>query len=120
MLEFVIKSVFWAMAMYGLIELVSELIFGGKSRRQRKSGMYILLTALEECLDVEVFLKSVIDRVGYGVDGIVISKGELSCSTRKIIERISTEYPQILILDIEEYVYCYKEKESVLTARNMK
>ncbi len=103
MFNFVMNCMLWTFAIYGLFDIVKSTINNFKSKRIESNGVYIIVAAKNQELQIEGFLRSTIFKLLYGkdvcVENVIVTDLNSEDKTKDILESISRDYSEIRMLE---------------------
>ena len=96
MLQFVLNTIFWTLAIYGLFEIVKNLIYLSTYTKLKADGIYIIIAVKNQENRIEGFLRSIIFKILYGreesLKNIIVADLESSDNTKEIAKKLSKDY----------------------------
>lgn len=103
MAEFIITSLVWVLALYGLIEIVKTILISMLKVKIDNNGIYIIIAVKNQEDKIEGFLRSFLFRVLYGkeeyIKDIYVTDLNSTDNTYKILENIEKDNKEIKIYD---------------------
>ena len=66
MLEFVLNAIFWILAIYGLFEIVKNIIYISTYTKFISDGIYVIIAVKNQEEKIEGFLRSSLFKILYG------------------------------------------------------
>ena len=66
MLEFVLNTIFWTLAIYGLFEIIKNIIYISKYTKFKSEGIYVIIAVKNQEEKIEGFLRSILFKILYG------------------------------------------------------
>jgi len=94
--NFIINSILWTLALYGLFELVKQITNMITYTNLRADGIYIIIAVKNQEEKIEGFLRSSLFKIFYGkeeyIKDIIISDLGSSDKTKDIIEKMVLDY----------------------------
>lgn len=106
MFVFLINCIFWTLAIYGLIDLIKMGINHVKYKRIESNGLYVIIAAKNQEVQIEGFLRSVVFRVLYGkencVSNVLVTDLDSVDNTKLIMEKMSDDYNEIKVVNWED------------------
>ena len=106
MLEFIINGVFWVLALYGLFELIKNIIYIFTYTNLKSDGIYLIIAAKNQENKIEGFLRTMLFRIMYGkeecVKDVIIADLDSTDDTMKILSKLSKEYNGVKIVNWRE------------------
>ncbi|MCI8641096.1 MAG: glycosyltransferase [Clostridia bacterium] len=96
MLQFVLNTIFWTLAIYGLFEIIKNLIYLSTYTKLKADGIYIIIAVKNQENRIEGFLRSIIFKILYGreesLKNIIVADLESSDNTKEIAKKLSKDY----------------------------
>lgn len=106
MLEFIINTIFWTLAFYGLFEIVKNIVYISTYTKFRSDGMYVIIAVKNQEEKIEGFLRSILFKILYGreeyLKNIIVADLQSTDSTKEIAKKISEEYECLKVLSWKE------------------
>ena len=94
--NFFINSILWTFALYGLFELVKQIINAISYVNMKANGIYIIIAAKNQEEKIEGFLRSSLFKILYGkeeyVKDIIVTDLGSTDKTRTIINKLAKDY----------------------------
>ena len=104
--NFIINSVLWIFALYGLFELIKQIIYMCTYTNMKEDGIYIIVAVKNQEEKIEGFLRSVLFKILYGkeecVKDIIVADLNSIDKTKKIIDKMSADYECVKITNWKE------------------
>jgi len=100
-----ISIIIWTLALYGLLEIVKNIIYICTYTRLNSKGIYLLVAVKNQEERIECFFRNFLFRVIYGkeeIKNIFVVDLESKDNTKKIVENLSKEYEQISLISWKE------------------
>ena len=110
MVEFVFHTIFWTLALYGLFEIIKNIIYLCTYTNLKSNGIYIVIAVKNQEDKIEGFLRSLIFKILYGkeeylnnVEFIIEISNEM---LEKLKSNLDKNYLKMTKLDIinEKYI----------------
>ena len=104
-METFISILVWTLALYGLFEIIKNIIYICTYTKLNSNGMYFIIAVKNQEEKIEYFLRNLIFRIVYGkeeVKNILVVDLNSKDNTKKIVENLSKEYEQINSLSWKE------------------
>ena len=106
MWNFILNGIFWVLALYGLFEIIKNIIYICTYTNLRSDGIYIIIAAKNQENKIEGFLRTILFRVMYGkeecVKDVIVTDLNSSDDTMKILNKLSKEYDGIKVTNWKE------------------
>lgn len=96
MLEFVLNTIFWTLALYGLIEMIKNIIYISTYTKFKADGIYVIIVAKNQEEKIEGFLRSILFKILYGreeyLKNIIVADIESTDHTKEIAKKLASDY----------------------------
>lgn len=96
MLEFVLNTIFWTLALYGLFEIIKNIIYISTYTKMKADGIYVIIAVKNQEEKIEGFLRSILFKILYGreeyLKNIIVADLESTDNSKEIARRLSQEY----------------------------
>lgn len=96
MLEFVLNTIFWTLAIYGLFEIVKNIIYIKDYTKFKADGIYVIIAVKNQEEKIEGFLRSILFKILYGreesLKNIIIADLQSTDNTKEITRKLSEDY----------------------------
>ena len=106
MVEFIFHTVFWTLALYGLFEIIKNIIYLYTYTNLKSNGIYIIIAVKNQEEKIEGFLRSVIFKILYGKEdslkNIIVADLNSEDDTKEIIKKISENCELIKVTSWKE------------------
>lgn len=106
MLDFIINGIFWVLALYGLFEIIKNIIYIYTYTNLKSDGIYVIIAAKNQENKIEGFLRTILFRIMYGkeecVKDVIVTDLNSSDDTMKILEKLSKDYDGIKVVNWKE------------------
>ena len=106
MLEFIVNGVFWVLALYGLFEIIKNIIYICTYTNLKSDGIYVIIAAKNQENKIEGFLRTMLFRMIYGkeefVKDVILTDLDSSDDTLKILTKLSKEYDNVKAINWKE------------------
>lgn len=103
MLDFVLKAIFWTLAIYGLLEIIKNIIYICTYTHFKSEGIYVIIAVKNQEEKIEGFLRAILFKILYGreeyLENIIISDLQSEDNTREILKKLSKDYDTIKFLN---------------------
>ena len=94
--NFIINSILWTLALYGLFELIRQIINMITYTNLRADGIYIIIAVKNQEEKIEGFLRSSLFKILYGkeesIKDVIIADLGSTDGTKEIIHKMSLDY----------------------------
>ena len=106
MFNFIINGIFWVLALYGLFEIIKNIIYICTYTNLKSDGIYVIIAAKNQENKIEGFLRTILFRIMYGkeecVKDVIVTDLNSSDDTMKILEKLSKDYDGIKVVNWKE------------------
>ncbi len=96
MLEFVLNTIFWTLAIYGLFEIIKNIIYINKYTKFKSEGIHVIIAVKNQEEKIEGFLRSILFKILYGreeyLKNIIVADLNSSDNTKEIAKKLSKDY----------------------------
>lgn len=94
--NFVINSILWTLALYGLFELIKQIIYICTYTNMKANGIYMIIAVKNQEEKIEGFLRSILFKILYGkedyVKNIIIADLGSKDNTKEIVNKMASDY----------------------------
>ena len=112
--NFILNTVLWTFALYGLFEIIKTIINIYTYTNLKSDGIYLIIAVKNQENKIEGFLRSFLFRVIYGkeefIKDIIIVDLDSNDETQVILEKLQKEYEELKITNWRE---CKEVIESI-------
>lgn len=95
-MEFIIHIVFWTLALYGLFEIIKNIIYISTYTNFKSDGIYVIVAVKNQEEKIEGFLRSTLFKIIYGKEeylkNIIVADLKSTDNTKEIAKKLSDEY----------------------------
>lgn len=106
MLEFVLNTIFWTLAIFGLIEIVKNIIYIKTVTKFRSNGIYVIIAVKNQEQEIEGFMRSILFKILYGKEenlkNIIVADMESTDNTKEIAKKLSKDYDILTVTSWKE------------------
>lgn len=99
MLDFILSTCFWTLAIYGLFEIIKNIIYISTYTKFKSDGIYVIIAVKNQEEKIEGFLRSVLFKILYGkeeeVKDIIVTDLNSTDRTKEILNKLSTDYEYV-------------------------
>lgn len=114
MLEFITNTIFWTLAIYGLFEIIKNIIYISTYTRFKSDGIYVIIAVKNQEEKIEGFLRSILFKILYGreeyLKNIIVADLNSSDNTKEIVRKLSKDYD---ILKVTSWKDCKEIMDNV-------
>lgn len=106
MLEFIFNTIFWTLALYGLVEIIKNIIYISTYTKFKSNGIYVIIAVKNQEDKIECFLRSSIFKIFYGkeeyIKDIIVADLDSSDNTKEIVKKMANDYDCIKVTSWKE------------------
>ncbi len=106
MLDFIINGIFWVLALYGLFEIIKNIIYICTYTNFKSDGIYVIIATKNQENKIEGFLRTFLFRIMYGkeecVKDVIVTDLNSTDDTIKILNKLSKDYDNIKVTNWKE------------------
>jgi len=104
-METFISVIIWTLAIYGLFEIIKNIIYICTYTNLNSKGTYFMVAVKNQEESIECYLRNLLFRIIYGkeeVKNILVVDLNSKDNTKKIVEKLEKEYEQINLINWKE------------------
>ena len=105
-MDFILHTIFWTLAIYGLFEIIKNIIYINTYTKFKSDGIYLIIAVKNQEEKIEGFLRSILFKILYGreeyLKNIIIADLKSSDNTKEIAKKLSKEYDCLKVLNWKE------------------
>lgn len=106
MLNFILNGIFWVLALYGLFEIIKNIIYICTYTNLKSDGIYVIIATKNQENKIEGFLRTLLFRIMYGkeecVKDVIVTDLNSTDDTMKILNKLSKDYDNIKVTNWKE------------------
>lgn len=106
MLEFILSTIFWTLALYGLFEIIKNLIYINTYTKFKADGIYVIIAVKNQEEKIEGFLRSTLFKILYGKEeylkNIIVADLKSTDKTKEIAKKLEEEYECLKVVNWKE------------------
>ena len=114
MLEFITNTIFWTLTIYGLFEIIKNIIYISTYTKFKSDGIYVIIAVKNQEEKIEGFLRSILFKILYGreeyLKNIIVADLNSSDNTKDIVRKLSKDYD---ILKVTSWKDCKEIMDNV-------
>ena len=107
MLNYIIKCFLWIFAIYGIFEIVKNIIYIHTCNNIKSNGIHLVVGVRNQENSIEAFLRTLNFRILYGkensIEDILVIDLNSTDNTKSIVEKLSLDLPNVVSLDWNEF-----------------
>lgn len=101
MSEFILNVVIWTLALYGLIEIIKNVVYMCTYTNLKSDGIYLIIAVKNREDKIEGFLRSILFRFLYGkeesIKNIIVTDLNSKDNTLQILNNLQRDYDCIKV-----------------------
>ena len=101
--NFILTSIIWTLALYGLFEIIKNIIYICSVIRLKSDGIYMVIAVKNQANKIEGFIRSILFRFLYGkendIKNIIVADLDSQDETKQILNRMQKEYDILKVID---------------------
>lgn len=105
-MEFILNTIFWTLALYGLFEIIKNIIYINTYTKFKSDGIYLIIAVKNQEEKIEGFLRSILFKILYGKEdylkNIIVADLKSTDKTKEIAKKLSKEYDCLKVLNWRE------------------
>ena len=105
-MEFILNTIFWTLALYGLYEIIKNIIYINTYTKFKSKGIYLIIGVKNQEDIIEGFLRSILFKILYGREeyfrNIIVADLESTDKTKEISKKLSKEYECLKVVSLKE------------------
>ena len=106
MLEFVLNTIFWTLALYGLFEIIKNIIYITTYTKMQSDDIYIIIAVKNQEEKIKGFLRSILFKILYGKEdylkNVIVADLKSTDKTKEIAKKLSKDYDCLKVLNWRE------------------
>ena len=105
-MEFLLNTIFWTLAIYGLFEIIKNIVYINTYTKFKSDGIYLIIAVKNQEEKIEGFLRSILFKILYGreeyLKNIIVADLKSTDNTKEIAKKLSKEYECLKVLNWKE------------------
>ncbi len=105
-MNFIITTIVWTLAFYGLFEIIKNVIYILVHTNLKSDGIYMIIGVKNQEKDIEGILRSIMFKILYGKEDIIkdvlVADLNSNDNTKEIIKRLEEEYECLEVVNWRE------------------
>ena len=106
MLDFILSTCFWTLAIYGLFEIIKNIIYISTYTKFKSDGIYVIIAVKNQEEKIEGFLRSIIFKILYGreeyLKNIIVADLQSNDNTKIIAKKLQKDYEILIVTSWKE------------------
>lgn len=95
-MDFLLNTIFWTFALYGLFEFIKNIIFICIHTKLNDEGIYLIIAVRNKENSIEGFIRTLMFKIIYGkeenIKDIIVTDLNSRDNTNEILDKLSEEY----------------------------
>ena len=96
MWDFILNAVVWTLALYGLFEIIKNIIYIFSYTNLRSDGIYVIIAVKNQEDKIEGFMRSILFRFLYGkeeyIKDIIVADLDSKDNTLQILNKLQKDF----------------------------
>jgi len=105
-MEFILNTIFWTLSLYGLFEILKNIIYIATYTNFKANGIYLIIAVKNQEEKIEFFLRSSLFKILYGKEeylkNIIVADLKSTDNTREIAKKLENDYDCLRVLTWKE------------------
>ena len=105
-MEFILNTIFWTLALYGLFEIIKNIIYISSYTKFKADGIYLIIAVKNQEEKIEGFLRSSLFKILYGkeeyIKNVIVADLKSSDKTKEIAKKLESEYECLKVINWRE------------------
>ncbi len=105
-MEFIAHTIFWTLALYGLFEIIKNIIYITTYTKFKSDGIHFIIAVKNQEEEIEGFIRSTMFKVLYGKEeylkNIIVADLESTDKTKTIAKKLEKEYDCLKVTNWKE------------------
>lgn len=105
-MEFIASVVIWTLSLYGLFEIIKNIIYISTYTKFKADGIYVIIAVKNQEERIEGFLRAILFKIIYGreefLKNIIVADLKSEDKTKEIAKKLSKEYDSLKVLNWKE------------------
>lgn len=105
-MEFIAHTIFWTLALYGLFEIIKNIIYITTYTKFKSDGIHFIIAVKNQEEEIEGFIRSTMFKVLYGKEdylkNIIVADLESTDNTKAIVKKLEKEYDCLKVTNWKE------------------
>lgn len=105
-MELVLNTIFWTLAIYGLFEIIKNIIYVCTYTKLTSDGIYLIIAVKNQEEKIEGFLRATLFKILYGreeyLKNIIVADLKSTDRTKEIAKKLSDEYECLKVISWKE------------------
>lgn len=114
MIDFILHVIFWTLALYGLFELIKNIIYLYTYTNLKSEGIYIIVAVKNQEDKIEGFMRSFLFKILYGKEdslkNIIVTDLRSTDNSKEILKKLSDDYE---ILKVASWKDCKEIMDNI-------
>lgn len=122
-MELILNTIFWTLAIYGLIEIIRNIIYLYTYTKLKSDGIYLIIAVKNQEERIEGILRAILFKILYGREeyfkNIILADLKSTDSTKEIAKKLSEEYECLKVVSWKECKDIIDSVDEIWNARKI-
>lgn len=105
-MELLLNTIFWTLAIYGLFEIIKNIVYLCTYTQLRSDGIYLIIAVKNQEEEIEGFLRATLFKILYGREdyfkNVIVADLQSTDNTKEIAKKMSEEYECLKVISWKE------------------
>ena len=105
-MEFIAHTIFWTLALYGLFEIIKNIIYLSTYTNFKSDGIYLIIAVKNQEENIEGFLRTSLFKILYGKEenlkNIIVADLKSTDNTKEIAQKLAKDYEMLKVISWKE------------------
>lgn len=105
-MELLLNTIFWTLAIYGLFEIIKNIVYLCTYTQLRSDGIYLIIAVKNQEEKIEGFLRATLFKILYGREdyfkNVIVADLQSTDNTKEIAKKMSEEYECLKVISWKE------------------
>ena len=105
-MEFIAHTIFWTLALYGLFEIIKNIIYLSTYTNFKSDGIYLIIAVKNQEEKIEGFLRTSLFKILYGKEenlkNIIVADLKSTDNTKEIAQKMAKDYEMLKVISWKE------------------
>ena len=105
-MEFIAHTIFWTLALYGLFEIIKNIIYLSTYTNFKSDGIYLIIAVKNQEEKIEGFLRTSLFKILYGKEenlkNIIVADLKSTDNTKEIAQKLAKDYEMLKVISWKE------------------
>ena len=105
-MEFIAHTIFWTLALYGLFEIIKNIIYLSTYTNFKSDRIYLIIAVKNQEEKIEGFLRTSLFKILYGKEenlkNIIVADLKSTDNTKEIAQKLAKDYEMLKVISWKE------------------